>query len=57
MAEEKTTADVGNSPVVWLTVLQAAGQQGNTALENRAREELSKLGITVARPPATEGRR
>ena len=33
MAEEKTTADVGNSPVVWLTVLQAAASRATPPLK------------------------
>ena len=35
------------SPIVWLTVYEAAKQQGNVALSNRARRELKKAGIVV----------
>jgi hypothetical protein len=39
------------SPVVWLTVYEAARRQGNLALSNRARGELQKLGVVIQEGP------
>ncbi len=35
------------SPVVWLTVYEAATQRGDAALANRARRELAKRGVVI----------
>jgi hypothetical protein len=43
------------SPVVWLTVYQAATREGHFALAERARRELYRLGIIIqGMPPLTE---
>jgi len=50
MADNKTKQHANQaekSPVVWLTVYEAATKQGNVALSNRARRELEKAGIVV----------
>ena len=35
------------SPVVWLTVYEAAVRRGDVALANRARRELAKRGVVI----------
>jgi len=35
------------SPVVWLTVYEAATKRGDQALADRARKELQKLGVFI----------
>jgi hypothetical protein len=47
MADSKKKDQAGKSPVVWLTVFEAAERQGNVELSNRARRELKKAGITI----------
>ena len=53
MAEHKTKQtnrqEAHRSPVVWLTVYEAAVQRGDVALANRARRELAKRGVVIQR--------
>ena len=45
--KQKDRSDARQSPVVWLTVYEAAVQRGDVALVNRARGELQKLGVVI----------
>jgi len=47
MPDIKAPAQTEKSPIVWLTVFEAAERQGNVALSNRARRELKKAGVLV----------
>lgn len=53
MAEKETKEterqEAEKSPVVWLTVYEAAMQRGDVALANRARRELAIRGVVIQR--------
>lgn len=44
-SKERTEAE--KSPVVWLTVYEAAMKRGDVALANRARQELVRRGVLI----------
>jgi hypothetical protein len=45
--KSKDRTETEKSPVVWLTVYEAAVRRGDVALANRARRELVKRGVVV----------
>jgi hypothetical protein len=45
--ESKDRTEAEKSPVVWLTVYEAAVRRGDVALANRARGELAKRGVVI----------
>ena len=52
---QKTPRRPEDSPVAWFVVLEDARNRGDVAAEQRALNELRRLGVTVAFEPATAG--
>ena len=46
-AKQTNRQEARRSPVVWLTVYEAAVQRGDVTLANRARRELAKRGVVI----------
>ena len=53
--KSKDRLEAEQSPVVWLTVYEAAKRTDNPSMMDRARRELESRGVIIAESVATEG--